>query len=68
MRSALGCVKTTDIFSTQKFLRLSFDVRMNSSLMLCPSENEPSSVLQRLKDEIAEVTSEIENLGSTEER
>lgn len=24
--------------------------------------------LQRLKDEIAEVTSEIENLGSTEER
>lgn len=26
------------------------------------------SFLQRLKDEIAEVTSEIENLGSTEER
>ena len=33
----------------------------NVSLSHCPS-------LQRLKDEIAEVTSEIENLGSTEER
>lgn len=32
---------------------------MNSLSLFC---------LQRLKDEIAEVTSEIENLGSTEER
>ncbi|KAG9337907.1 hypothetical protein JZ751_027560 [Albula glossodonta] len=29
---------------------------------------EPSLGLRRLKDEIAEVTNEIENLGSTEER
>lgn len=68
---------SVSLFRTFSWFVLLYFVLVHSLLLWggggsrrCPAPpgNSGPSVLQRLKDEIAEVANEIETLGSTEER